>query len=422
VPTPIIEIDLHSLIVDAYRCVVGNKRFREMVAASLDEYIEAGNRFEKSLVIHRIVDQIQAEGGRFLKKDTRVGKWCELTQQQSKEKVGHAIRDAANLYLSRQQKEEARAFGEQLGSGHIQDTPLKSAPTYTAVGYDNTASKASATNRQSSTGRASFPSSVQHSLEAEADAFNLQFSSKNFLESPIERTTPRRLLLASNVANPYDLSIAQSRMVNRQPELTQPEAFRHQQSIHQSRQQAIRGDRRSGSSAYMTHTGMLNLSDHSLPLVPQHPGYDATMSAQLGATIRDQTSSRLRQQQLSLPYPPTTNSVARDYDPYDRLRRDQMLLLQGSPDLHYRQRSQQPHDRIDDNDHFLDVINAVLGPIGHDTEDDVVPTGEGSVGEQHIPQPILFDPQIDHPQPGQAQFLPDDNVEDERKPSPKGQR
>jgi hypothetical protein len=77
-----------------------------MVSAALDDYLKADTRFEKSLVVHKIVDHIRAEGGRFLKKDNREGRWYELTQQRSKEKVGHAVRDAANLHESKLKKEK----------------------------------------------------------------------------------------------------------------------------------------------------------------------------------------------------------------------------------------------------------------------------------------------------------------------------
>lgn len=386
-----------------------------MVASSLDEYIDAGNRFEKSLVIHRIVDQIQAEGGRFLKKDTREEKWSELTQQQSKEKVGHAIRDAANLYLSRQQKAETRASVEPLGSGHNQEAPLKSPPSYAEVG-------------QSSTERVSLPTSAQHSFEAEAAAFDSQFSSHHFMQSPIERTTPQRLITAGNVANPFELSIAQTRGRNRQSDMTQSNEYRHQQAIHRRRQQVIAGDQSSRLPAHMTHTGILNLSDPqnvrqlqpSLPMVPQELGFGSLLSAQSGVTTSNRASSSFRQQQMTIPYPPSTTTAARAFDPYDRIQRDQMLLQQSTPNLHYQQQSQQHHDRIDDNDHFLDVINAVLGPIGHDTEDDIIATGESSASD--IPQPILFETQLEHQQQSQLQYLPEENVEEDRKPSPKDRR
>ena len=83
--------------------VVGNKYFREAVARSLEEYMLKQSRFEKSLVVQNIVDEIHCRGGRFLKQDSRTGRYTiELTMTQSREKVGHAIRDASNLYNAKQ--------------------------------------------------------------------------------------------------------------------------------------------------------------------------------------------------------------------------------------------------------------------------------------------------------------------------------
>jgi hypothetical protein len=98
---------------------VGNKRFRDAVTSALDDYMEANSRFEKSLVITSIADIIRASGGRFLKWDFQLGKWYELTNQQSKEKVGHAIRDAVNAYESKTKKDSKDKNKEQaVRKGH----------------------------------------------------------------------------------------------------------------------------------------------------------------------------------------------------------------------------------------------------------------------------------------------------------------
>ena len=88
------------------KLIEGNKTFRTAVSEALDDFVTAANRFEKSIIVQRVVDIVHARGGRFLKEDTRAGTWYQLSDQQSKEKVGHAIRDAANLYEVRKKKEE----------------------------------------------------------------------------------------------------------------------------------------------------------------------------------------------------------------------------------------------------------------------------------------------------------------------------
>jgi hypothetical protein len=107
---------------------VGNKFFRNAISVVLEDFVNAVNRFEKALVVQRVVDSIQSRGGRFLKENTRQGGWYQLSIQQSKEKVSHAIRDAANLYEARKQKEKkAQATPQLRNAGESDDDNRKQA-------------------------------------------------------------------------------------------------------------------------------------------------------------------------------------------------------------------------------------------------------------------------------------------------------
>jgi hypothetical protein len=48
-----------------------------------------------------IVDSIRSVGGRFLKRNSATKEWVELSDQQAKDKVGHAIRDAIHSHEER---------------------------------------------------------------------------------------------------------------------------------------------------------------------------------------------------------------------------------------------------------------------------------------------------------------------------------
>eukprot|EP00977_Amphora_coffeiformis_P027380 scaffold34607_cov177-Amphora_coffeaeformis.AAC.8 len=74
----------------------GNKRFREAITRSLEGYRKATSRSEKAAIVQRILDGVSNAGGRFLKKNESTGQWYQLSEQQTKEKVSHAVRDAAN--------------------------------------------------------------------------------------------------------------------------------------------------------------------------------------------------------------------------------------------------------------------------------------------------------------------------------------
>lgn len=80
----------------------GNQFFREAIIEGVEGYRSADTRFAKSLVVLEIINKIRFRGGRFLKQDTKNGQgWYELSEQQAKEKVGHAIRDASSTWDSR---------------------------------------------------------------------------------------------------------------------------------------------------------------------------------------------------------------------------------------------------------------------------------------------------------------------------------
>jgi hypothetical protein len=73
---------------------IGNVRFRLIVSLHIERYIIALSRLDKSLVVASIVDLIRASNGRFIKMDSKAKTWVELSDHVTREKVGHALRDA----------------------------------------------------------------------------------------------------------------------------------------------------------------------------------------------------------------------------------------------------------------------------------------------------------------------------------------
>lgn len=70
---------------------VGNRRFREVVAQSIDDYNSAQCRAEKCGIVETIMSHVANSGGRFLKQTD--GKWQELEVETVRQKIAHAIRD-----------------------------------------------------------------------------------------------------------------------------------------------------------------------------------------------------------------------------------------------------------------------------------------------------------------------------------------
>lgn len=77
-----------------------NKQFREQVHSSLTDYMNAKTKVDKSIVITNVIETIldsneqQEVRVRFVKKDALTRAWVELSYEEVREKVGHAMRAA----------------------------------------------------------------------------------------------------------------------------------------------------------------------------------------------------------------------------------------------------------------------------------------------------------------------------------------
>lgn len=85
---------------------VGNRRFKIIINMHLDKYRHAPSRVDKTLIVISIVDWIRQSDpcGHFVRKDRRTGTWVDIGDQQAREKVGYALRDAINLQSDRKTK------------------------------------------------------------------------------------------------------------------------------------------------------------------------------------------------------------------------------------------------------------------------------------------------------------------------------
>jgi hypothetical protein len=98
VTKPFHRLQFYDVICGRHRGAcdnIGNRRFRIIVALSVETYINAPTRAHKSTVIRDIVDTIHNCGGRFVQrcKSRNASTWEELDEKQIHDKVGHALRD-----------------------------------------------------------------------------------------------------------------------------------------------------------------------------------------------------------------------------------------------------------------------------------------------------------------------------------------
>jgi hypothetical protein len=80
----------------------GNRRFRATITLAVERFKEAPERKDKSVVIRSVTDMLLGNGGRFLQQvnKNKMGNrsgifFYALSKQQSRIKVGHALRDMA---------------------------------------------------------------------------------------------------------------------------------------------------------------------------------------------------------------------------------------------------------------------------------------------------------------------------------------
>jgi hypothetical protein len=100
---------------------VGNRRFRDVVAQSLEDYNTAQSRAEKYGIVETIMDEIAKSGGSFLALDDS-GNWLEMEPDKVRQKIAHAIRDTTKA------KEAKKARAEQLSAPPISVPSMQVAP------------------------------------------------------------------------------------------------------------------------------------------------------------------------------------------------------------------------------------------------------------------------------------------------------
>ena len=84
----------------------GNKYYRSLINQAMEQYSQAKNKYEKTLIVSSIVDEVRerSPGGGFVKQESD-GFWHEVGDHLAREKVGQNLRDG----LSKQYKSSTKA-------------------------------------------------------------------------------------------------------------------------------------------------------------------------------------------------------------------------------------------------------------------------------------------------------------------------
>jgi hypothetical protein len=93
----------------------GNRRFRHIVCQHIAAYQTAKNKIVKGVVLNTIIERVKTQNygrARFIK-PIKNGSWVELSDDQAREKVGHAIREAMSSQELAAVREQTRKAWQQ---------------------------------------------------------------------------------------------------------------------------------------------------------------------------------------------------------------------------------------------------------------------------------------------------------------------
>lgn len=96
----------------------GNKRLRKIVKVELRDYVTAGSKVDKSLILLRVIRQIRHKNEEligFVKQDLKTERWMELTEFAARVAVAQAFRDAlSSRYKSSKQSKQYKRRVERF--------------------------------------------------------------------------------------------------------------------------------------------------------------------------------------------------------------------------------------------------------------------------------------------------------------------
>ena len=99
-----------------FKYAPGNLRLRELARSFLSDYCEAEDKLKKSTIVTKIIVSVEEacpNGGAFVKKGAD-GRWIELNDHDTREKVGYVLRDLLhNKYQSSSKSRTVRRRGQK---------------------------------------------------------------------------------------------------------------------------------------------------------------------------------------------------------------------------------------------------------------------------------------------------------------------
>jgi hypothetical protein len=348
----------------------------------LDRYCKADNRFEKSLVVHSIVERVRKEGGRFLKKSFANNAWTELNDQQAKEKVGHAIRDAVNALEHRAKKKtghEGMMSAQEQASAdlnfHQAVVSLAAQPAYhsaVASAFGSQAVLAVAASQQAHVYPTGFPvePNVAPFQPHPVPSQHLQQPGQQQQQPPVQQQ--QLPLLKRSALSDLQQRLSQSSIMYQQQQQIHRRSLPESSTHSYDFSEPLDFSERSEDFPYAAITG--ETTSGALPATkqqqqhqfPNHDNHSSLSAVDLVPSL-SQTASSFHNSEPQLTFSSDRlGSLLVQQQQQQQQASPQQEPLLDDPSVSELQDQQPVVD--DGHDHFLGIIDNVLGPLG--TEED----------------------------------------------------
>ncbi|CAJ1940803.1 unnamed protein product [Cylindrotheca closterium] len=127
----------------------GNKRLREIIVINTSAYKKAKSKIEKGKIIDGIVDNVVAASPSktgFVKRDKGSGRWMFIGLDKAKDKVGHALRQAAKDRFKKSKQDAAAAAADSPSCDNVATKETKltthsALPTRVSIDSENYAAR-----------------------------------------------------------------------------------------------------------------------------------------------------------------------------------------------------------------------------------------------------------------------------------------
>jgi len=99
----------------------GNRRFRSIIRDHVPDYAFAKTKIDKSIVLQSVIDRVKASGDNAMFVRFSKGRWYEISDDRTREKVGHCLRETMASFDTMNRTKEAEQHDADDASASSDD-------------------------------------------------------------------------------------------------------------------------------------------------------------------------------------------------------------------------------------------------------------------------------------------------------------